>query len=132
VDPQNKAKSLGIENAAVVSKQASVLADDCPSGYVCLYEHSNWVGHLLQVQGGIGIDHLGGIGCDGCISSDHPDSNGTWSDQMSSWKNFSGGTYCWTVDAGRQGEHHPMINNVVVNVTSHENDEATSLAPFVC
>jgi len=127
VDPLNKNKSRGIENAAIVEKPASV-ADDCPSGFVCLYEHGNWGGWQFQVQGSISVNYLGPFSCPGCISSHHPASNGSWDDQMSSWKNFSGWHYCWAFDTNGTGERHDMPNGVAVNqVTAHENDEATSL-----
>lgn len=127
MDPRNNNKSLGVENAAIVEKPASVL-DDCPSGYVCLFEHGNWGGHVFQVQGSISVYRLGAFSCAGCVSSHHPASNGSWDDQMSSWKNFSGWHYCWAFDPDGTGERHDMPNGIAVSqVTGHENDEATSL-----
>ncbi|GAB3885952.1 hypothetical protein ACFQ1S_02625 [Kibdelosporangium lantanae] len=130
VDPQNKNKSNGIENAAIKLRPASP-QESCFSGEVCIYQDGNWIGWELAFPAGSYSYHLGlEYACPGCHSTHHPDSDGTWSDQLSSWKNFSGIRYCWSFDSGGTGETHFMNNgDAVAQVTGHENDEATSLFP---
>src|SRR5207248_11610356 len=107
VDPLIKNKSRGIENAAIVEKPASV-ADDCPSGYVCLYEHGNWGGWEFQVQGSISVNYLGPFSCPGCIRSHHPASNRPWDDQMSSRNNSPRWHYSWAFETKGTGQGPEM------------------------
>ncbi|MFD1048254.1 peptidase inhibitor family I36 protein [Kibdelosporangium lantanae] len=129
VDPRDKARSSGLDNAVVVRPTAT----GCPSGKMCIFESANWGGWTLEIPGGTSIEDLSQVPCSGCqTSSHHPASNGTFNDQMSSWTNLSGLAYCWTFNAGRQGEFHPVANGVSVNVTEHENDEASSVVQAFC
>jgi hypothetical protein len=131
VDPLKKGKSSGIENAAVVMRPPSASGTaPCFSGEVCIYQDGNWQGWAYAV-GAAGSDDLRSVGpCPGCHSTHHPDSDGTWSDQMSSWKNLSSQRFCWTFDIEGTGETHFMEAGWTVSqVTAHENDEASSVLP---
>ncbi|GAB3885948.1 peptidase inhibitor family I36 protein [Kibdelosporangium lantanae] len=130
VDPLKKGRSSGIENAAVRLRPPSLSGQPCLTDSVCIYQDANWQGWVLEFDAGGGTGHLGYYGCD-CHSTHHPDSDGTWSDQMSSWQNNTNLNYCWSFDSGAQGERHLMARGEAVNaVTAHENDEATSV--FTC
>ncbi|WP_158562761.1 peptidase inhibitor family I36 protein [Marinitenerispora sediminis] len=86
----------------------------CPSGYVCLFRDYNYQGGGYGFRAGTQIRFLGDIG---------------FNDQMSSWANDSGQRYCWYFDADFRGEVHDMRPGFRVNVTSWENDKASSLRP---
>ncbi|MFD1044565.1 peptidase inhibitor family I36 protein [Kibdelosporangium lantanae] len=128
VDPLNKNKSNGVENAAVVMRPPSTSGSaPCFQGEVCIYQDANWQGWAYAI-GASGVDELGRSACPGCQSSHHPASNGTWNDQMTSWKNLSSRRFCWTFDSYGLGETHFMEAGwTVPQVTDHENDEASSV-----
>jgi hypothetical protein len=96
----------------------------CPSGWVCIYQNSNLSGGSLATRWPGTFANLTTDTCDTC-------GTGNWNDQMSSWSNFSGHTYCWYFDAGWLGESHVMANGVNQNVLSRENDKASSLQPEI-
>ena len=110
--------------------QASPSDADCPGGYVCIFTDGNFGGEVFYVPDGGSIDHLQDYHCGGCVSSAHPESNGTYDNMMSSWKNFSGRQYCWSFNPDKDGERHDMPNGVRVGqVAGRENDQASSLFP---
>ncbi|MGW4799878.1 peptidase inhibitor family I36 protein [Nonomuraea sp. MG754425] len=86
----------------------------CPDGYVCLFRDYDFQGGGYGVRSGDSLPWLGDLG---------------FNDQMSSWANDSGRTYCWYSDASFAGERHVMQNGYRVNVLPRENDTASSLAP---
>lgn len=130
-DPRAKAKSTASPQDGPVIYTAPA-GSFCWRYEVCLYEHAGQGGWQLHARTGYGVANLNVIPCDCQTSSKHPDSNGTFNDQMSSWANYTGQTYCWSFNDNLGGDRHVMVDNVIVNVTPFENDEATSLYPTNC
>ncbi|QWF84036.1 peptidase inhibitor family I36 protein [Amycolatopsis sp. CA-230715] len=106
-------------------------ADGCSPNYVCLYEHADFSGHSIVFEAPREVPFdLVTLVCPGCVSSKHPASNGRWNDQMSSWINNSGTTYCWFFDEDYGVEGHVMNTySAVRRLPDRENDEASSLGP---
>ncbi|QWF77877.1 peptidase inhibitor family I36 protein [Amycolatopsis sp. CA-230715] len=107
---------------------------DCDPGFVCLHQDRDSDGNAYNFREPYtSQSNFATLPCDTCQnSSKHPESNGTFNDQMSSWRNNSGRRYCWYFDAGHRGENHPMDHfgpTAAVNLTDHESDEASSLQP---
>jgi hypothetical protein len=73
--------------------------------------------------------------CPSCTNGVHGN-DGTWNDQMSSWGNDSGNTFCWWVDINRQGAGHLIYSfgAGIQNVYPSENDTASSVgvADYTC
>jgi hypothetical protein len=86
----------------------------CPSGYACLFRDYEFQGGGYGIHHSTSVDWLGNL---------------NFNDQMSSWANDSGRTFCWYTDAYFQGESHIMRNGYRVNVTPRENDTASSIRP---
>lgn len=122
VDPQaaaahTKAMPGFPEGTALTITPDSVQANDCFTGEVCLYTDAGWSGIGIAFPAGTTAGDLRVYGFDNL---------------MSSWKNFSGINYCWSFDLNNTGERHQMLNGIAVNVTAHENDQATSLTANGC
>lgn len=103
----------------------------CPDDNVCLYEHRDFGGKMLAIPAGTSYSSLHKLTCQGCESSKHSGSDGTWGDMMSSWRNTSDTYYCWYWDVNfgsGSGQKMPQ-NSEVSYVGSDPNDQASSVAP---
>jgi hypothetical protein len=123
------AVSIGVAMAGTATGVAS--ADTpCPANSVCFYEHQNYDGKMLVIPAGTSYGELRDLPCDGCRSSKHSGSNGTWGDMMSSWRNNSNTNYCWYWDTNFAGYVERMpINGYSAYVGKNSNDQATGVAP---
>ena len=124
------ALSLGLTVPQVaVTRPAIASVDDCPRGYVCLFrdrDTQGWEHFQLSARSSYGDLRM--APCYIC-------KNGDWNDDMSSWVNNSGIRYCWYFDSyfrgsGSRGPRPmPYQFGRIVNVTSFENDQASSIGP---
>jgi len=93
---------------------------------VCLFQHANGGGFIDEFTPGflidVGIWNLTDDPCGPCR-------NGTFNDEMSSWGNDTGGTFCWWVDINGGGAGHTMrsLGATIQNVLPAENDKASSV-----
>jgi hypothetical protein len=117
------AGSLGL-----TTRPASASVDDCPRGSVCLYQHRDAQGVIKKFQYTQGYGNFTYLICLSC-------SEGDFNDDMSSWVNNSSYRYCWYFDtawtptSGTRGPRPmPPQFGRIVNVTSFENDQASSIA----
>jgi Peptidase inhibitor family I36 len=110
---------------------ASASVDDCPMGYVCLFEHSDARGTMVKFTANQNASDLSRYLCP-VSHCWHGGAN--FNDDMSSWVNNSGVKFCWYFDKNYQPYYgsrgpRPMPPEAyrVVNLTSFENDQASSL-----
>jgi hypothetical protein len=104
----------------------------CPSGSVCLYQNNQFGGEQVIVPNGCSISNLRDIPCPGCTNGTLGN-DGTFNDQMSSWKNFSGRAYCYFFFTNFQGTSVGMGNGQSHGaVLAANQDRATSIAPGGC
>jgi hypothetical protein len=124
--------AVGVQVVQVTTAApASASVDDCPMGYVCLFEHSDARGTMFKFTANQNAADLGRYLCP-VTHCWHGASN--FNDDMSSWVNNSGVKFCWYFDKNYQPYYgsrgpRPMPPEAyrVVNLTSFENDEASSL-----
>jgi hypothetical protein len=64
-------------------------------GYVYLYEHGGLTGARYDLGGWDEESNFVLHPCTGCVSTKNSDSDGTWSDQISSINNMSDKAYCF-------------------------------------
>jgi Peptidase inhibitor family I36 len=103
----------------------------CPANRVCLYSASNFGGQTFVIAPPGQDSTLHNNPCQGCISQDHPNSNNTWGDQMSSWVNNTAIAYCWSYNTNFGGTTRGMGGNGGnnPNVGQPDNDELSSIRP---
>lgn len=105
---------------------ASAAYSGCNSGRFCLYEHPNGGGKVFNLATEDSTFHNNP--CDGCISSHHPNSDGTWGDMASSYYNHSSRTYCVYRDTNYIDELFRLAPNSRGNFGDLE-DEVSSARP---
>jgi hypothetical protein len=101
-------------------------------GLVCLFQNSNGGGSIDSFSAGflnaVGVWNLTNDPCGSCTNGIHGN-DGTWNDQMSSWGNDTGTTFCWWVNINRGGAGHVMhsLGPTIQNLLANENDTASSV-----
>jgi hypothetical protein len=111
--------AMGAAGSAQASTVQPNIPYDCQVDAACLYSDANASGTVAPFYPLVsGYDR----------SVNLTDYN--FNDVMSSWTNHTPTEYCWYVDANYQGGHHYMSpNHGTQNVTSGENDTASSIRP---
>jgi hypothetical protein len=104
---------------------------NCPANTLCLYEHKDFIGTVLEISPGTSYPSLHVLSCPGSSSSRHRSSNGTWGDMMSSWTNNTSLAYCWHEDINYGGGPVSMHGGgaALSYVGSDSNDKASSIQP---
>ena len=110
---------------------AATTSGPCPQGSVCLYQNGHQTGAGVFVTAGISIANLGTISCPACTNGVNG-SNGTFNDQMSSWKNASNMNYCWFPNTNFTGATHLMLAGSQNTLPAEYNDHASSLKAGNC
>lgn len=87
--------------------------DDCPNNWLCLFEHADWRGRMLQFQSCCTWQNLTAYG---------------FNDQMSSWRNRRSNDSRWAYDINGGGTKRCMDSKSAVSwVGSADNDQASSI-----
>jgi hypothetical protein len=128
----------GPEAAALVARLSAIspaptATNPCLGlGLFCLFQNGNGGGDILGFNDAAlrapGAINLTNFACGGCTNGIHGN-DGTWNDQMSSWGNDTGQTYCWWVDINRGGTGHIVhsLGGTIQNLLPNENDTASSI-----
>ncbi|TYB40130.1 peptidase inhibitor family I36 protein [Actinomadura chibensis] len=107
-------------SAAAHPEATTFTGSNCPANSLCMYRDFNYRGGGVALTRGKGARDFR-----------HPDLN--FNDQMSSWSNDSGVLCYWYEHddyRSEPGQDHPMKNGYRVNLTSSENDTASSARCF--
>ncbi|HEY0482878.1 MAG TPA: peptidase inhibitor family I36 protein [Kofleriaceae bacterium] len=96
----------------------------CPVGYACMYQHANRRGVAWGLASGFGIPDFRQLPCAFCSPTN-------FNDNATSWHNNSGVQYCWYYDINYSTKNifHHMGNGDAINVSTADNDKASSLRP---
>lgn len=117
--------------AAAPTSSAQAVYTDCLYGtghQVCMWSDASALGFFFDLR--TQDANLHDNPCYNCVSSKHPNSNGTWGDQVSTIRNDSDIAYCFYRDANFGG-------GVLVRLQPHRdgdlswamNDEISSVKP---
>jgi hypothetical protein len=96
----------------------------CPPDYVCMYQHVNRRGVAWGFADGEQETDFRQVPCPSCASHN-------FNDNASSWHNNSGEQYCWyyAIFFSEQNIFHHMGNGDAINMSTSDNDKASSLGP---
>lgn len=97
----------------------------CIKGYTCLWQDQGFQGERVIVRGNCGVN-LTKVHCPVCTNGTHGN-DGSFNDQMSSWRNSTSATTCWWFDTFARGKQTTMSAGAAHGSTSPDNnDEASS------
>ncbi len=99
----------------------------CAEGEMCFWEKPNYGGQIFELR--TEDSTFRNNPCEDCVSSAHPGSNGTWSDQFSSYYNVSGRDYCMYFDVNYSGRQVRINDRQYGNLTGPLNDQTSSSKP---
>jgi len=123
----------GTTTTTVLSGLAPAVTNPCNGQrLVCLFQNGNGGGSIDAFDAGflesVGVWNLTNDACGSCNNGIHGN-HGTWNDEMSSWGNDTGVTFCWWVNIGAGGAGHLMrsLGATIQNVLPSENDQASSV-----
>lgn len=116
------------------SLEDAVAGGPCGKGHVCLWTHKDCTGRALRILSRKynRVSFLGNLECPekhNCTNKNGK-YDGTWNDQMSSWKNASASVWHWYYHKNFGKPSFRMENHGTdrcVNLTREENDNASSL-----
>ena len=94
-------------------------------GFTCLWRDSERSGAIVVVSSGCFVPDLTLAPCRTCTDGLHGN-DGAFNDQMSSWRNRSGGQLCWWVDTGRSGTRIVMPDGAIHETTTPANNDQAS------
>ena len=91
---------------------SAVAYGDCPAGWLCLWEHSNYAGRMLKFRDAGYWQNLTNYG---------------FNDKMSSWRNRRGLDAEWSYHTGGGGTQRCMDNGAASSSLGGDNDEASAI-----
>jgi hypothetical protein len=112
--------TVSFADGTIVLELGPAAFDDCPSGWVCLWEHADFGGRMLQFSQ---CDVNGDGTCDWQNLTAY-----NFNDQMSSWRNRKSVDAHWAYATNGGGTRRCMESQSSSNwVGAVDNDEASSL-----
>jgi Peptidase inhibitor family I36 len=108
--------TVAFDGGAVLLELGPTSFASCPSGWLCLFQHANWNGRMLQFRDTGFWQNLTNYG---------------FNDQMSSWRNRRGFDARWAEHVGGNGFRRCMATGAAAAyVGDSDNDEASSIKIF--